>query len=107
MALPNESDPIQHTAGLNKTVSDLPMRGSSCSTARAGTSVLSCFQATTETLALTPADFETGAITSAPRDLQFGEPHLGTFSDMFVGRREFHILLFCHLISTPECFKPP
>lgn len=30
----------------------LPMRGSSCSTAQAGTSVLSCSQATTETLAL-------------------------------------------------------
>lgn len=40
MALPNVTDPIQHTAGLNRTTGDLPMRGSSCSTARAGTSVL-------------------------------------------------------------------
>ena len=40
MALPNMTDPIQHTAGLNRTTGDLPMRESSCSTARAGMSVL-------------------------------------------------------------------
>ena len=110
MALPNMSDPIQYTAGLNRTVGDCLWEEAPARLPELGHQSCPALRLQLKhwlSLGLTPAGFETGAIPSAPQHLQFGDPDLGTSPGMSVGRGEFHVLLLCHLIPTPECLKPP
>lgn len=110
MALPNMSDPIQYTAGLNRTVGDCLWAEAPARLPKLGHQSCPALRLQLKhwlSLGLRPAGFETGAIPSALQHLQFGDPDLGTSPGMFVERGEFHILLFCHLTPTPECLKPP